>query len=272
MSERPHYDLIELCAGTAAVSWAALGVPGFPVSRIGSKQGYVEPILDALQFDRPPKCVLLVEADARMAADLEALADASERALAIEFLERCLKSKQSARDVWEAARDRSIGTLAGDRFGRSLVHTAGARGGIGGFKGKHKLRPSVDGFIPSLPSLIKRLKAFDVHQEKLLAYVVHDRVENVSPLAYAPTRVYIDPPYEGREGYDEVLSVDAYQLAETWSTAGHHVVLSSGVRYFGSYPITTQRRGQARKSLTKNVEEYLTVFDYRSRQALRGTL
>ena len=39
--------LVELCAGTAALSWATAGLK-FPVSRMGSKSGYAYAILSAL--------------------------------------------------------------------------------------------------------------------------------------------------------------------------------------------------------------------------------
>ena len=50
--------LVELCAGTAALSWSLFGAR-FPVSRMGSKAGYADAIKGALGLHGPPEHVLL---------------------------------------------------------------------------------------------------------------------------------------------------------------------------------------------------------------------
>jgi len=72
---RPKYDLIvELCAGTAALSWALAGLK-FPVSRMGSKAGYSWSILSALGLSvgDMPRRFLWVEPDEELARTLALL-------------------------------------------------------------------------------------------------------------------------------------------------------------------------------------------------------
>jgi hypothetical protein len=73
---RPKYDLlIELCAGTAALSWATAGLK-FPVSRMGSKSGYAYAILSALglRAGEPLPAYLWNEPDQELARTLALLA------------------------------------------------------------------------------------------------------------------------------------------------------------------------------------------------------
>ena len=64
--------LVELCAGTAALSWSLFGAR-FPVSRMGSKAGYCDAIRGALGLHDPPEAVLLVEPDVELARTLALL-------------------------------------------------------------------------------------------------------------------------------------------------------------------------------------------------------
>lgn len=243
--------LIELCAGTAAVSLAALGCSRFPVSRIGSKAGWVAPILDALGVQTPLKTATLVEADPRLAALLAALlSDEGRRALAV-GVEASLS--EASRVVWERARSGSTAT-------DTLVWMAGARGGIGGYKGAHKLRPSVDGFIPTRASLVRRLRAFKVCG---LATVLCADVSTLDPHGFEPSAVYIDPPYAGRQGYRTTLTEPVEVLARRWCAAGHQVVVSEARPLEGANEtreITALRRGQSRRSLTTDHAEWLSIY------------
>lgn len=244
------FDLIELCAGTGAVSYAAVAAPRFPASRIGSKTGYVTPIFEALGIRTPIDTALLVEADERLtqihaalASDPDALADALEERLST-----------PAERTWREARLRSDPASC-------LLTLAGARGGVGGFKGLHKLRPNVDGFIPSRQSLIKRVRAFAAHKGKCVT--LQADVTELDPEAYAPTRVYCDPPYQGRQGYDCALGLRVEILAQRWRSAGHLVVVSEARPLPGAdsvIEITSHRRGQNRRSLTHDAVEWLSIF------------
>ncbi len=73
---RTRYDLlVELCAGTAALSWASAGLK-FPVSRMGSKSGYAHAILSSvgLREGDPLPRYLWNEPDPELARTLALLA------------------------------------------------------------------------------------------------------------------------------------------------------------------------------------------------------
>lgn len=136
-----------MCAGLASVThWLHGQSP--PCSRIGAKSGYAASIVETLQLDPGEiEGYWLVEADLPNANAVEwllhhpvALADAVE-----------LASIGEARSVWlrarGAAKEPAPDTV--EAAAAWWLWIAGARGGIGGFKGAHKLRASVDGFIPS---------------------------------------------------------------------------------------------------------------------------
>jgi 16S rRNA G966 N2-methylase RsmD len=242
--------LIELCAGTASVSFAALGCSRFPVSRIGSKQGWTAPILDAVGVHID--VVTLVEADARLAALLAAMTSTSERFTMARAIEASLAD--DSRAVWERARS---GPLPVD----TLLWMAGARGGIGGYKGAHKLRPSVDGFIPSRASLARRLRTFVMAGS---VTVLCADASTLDPWSFAPTVVYLDPPYAGRQGYRAALAEPAEALAGRWRDAGHRVVVSEARPLAGAdetREITSLRRGQSRRSLTTDHSEWLSLYE-----------
>jgi len=243
--------LIELCAGTAAVSLAALGCSRFPVSRIGSKSGWVTPILDALAVRAPVSTATLVEADPRLAALLGALLSDAARGGIADAVEASLS--EPPRVCWERAR-------AGSTPTDTLIWMTGARGGIGGYKGAHKLRPSVDGFIPTRASLVRRLRAFKVGG---LANVLCADASTLDPRAFTPSAVYIDPPYAGRQGYRAALAEPAEVLAARWCAAGHRVVVSEARPLAGATDareITALRRGQSRRSLTTDHAEWLSIY------------
>jgi len=250
------YDLIELCCGLGAVTWAAVGAPPPPVSRIGSKRGYVGPILEALGIEPgTTKRVLMVDSDRHLCAALESLLNRDRRSMLAADISNAAK-RPDAKKVWEASRYRGVMPSASAWF----LWTAGARGGVGGFKGRHKLRPSVDGFIPSRKSLAERLRNFDVPGK---VEVLHADADALDPRKYAPTRVYCDPQYPDRTGYGDVLD-DATTLATRWRAAGHRVVVSLP---FGicdadsTRDITKLRKGQTRRSMTKDSVEWLSVFE-----------
>lgn len=243
--------LIELCAGTAAVSLAALGCSRFPVSRIGSKQGWTAPILAALGV-RDVDTAILVEADPRLAALLTAMISTSERLAMARAVEASLAD--DSRAVWERAR-------SGPSPADTLLWMAGARGGIGGYKGAHKLRPSVDGFIPSRASLALRLRTFALAGS---VTVLCEDASALDPRAFAPTAVYVDPPYAGRQGYRAALAESVEVLARRWCDAGHRVVVSEARPLAGAdetREITSLRRGQSRRSLTTDHAEWLSIYE-----------
>jgi len=64
--------LVEVCAGTAALSWSLVGAK-FPVSRMGSKSGYSDAIKGALGLHTAPDAFLWVEPDLELARTLALL-------------------------------------------------------------------------------------------------------------------------------------------------------------------------------------------------------
>lgn len=245
-------DLVELCAGTAAVSLAALGAPGFPASRRGSKRGWTVPILDALCVKPPVDHVVLIEVEPQLARLLTALFSRDVRGLADEIEAR---ADTPAREEWARARE-------GETPADTLLTIAASRGGTrdGGFKGAHCLRASVDGFTPNRRTLAERTRTFAPFAGRFSVLCVD--VALVNPDAYLPTRVYLDPPYAGRRGYGKTLA-DPAGVARRWAARGHRVVVSEALPLDGAleaHEITALRRGQARNSNTNDRTEWISVF------------
>ncbi|NJN63545.1 MAG: hypothetical protein HC882_00830 [Acidobacteria bacterium] len=249
--------MIELCAGTAAVSLAASGSSRFPVSRIGSKAGYVEPILEACGWWRTR--FFLCEIDPSLISIWHALLDTQGvgyREATAHEIEMTLGL--DARGVWEWARE-GVRTCPSPSASDVLLWMAGARGGIGGFKGLHKLRPNVDGFIPSRESLVERIRTFRTSGLRMH----YGNASDLDPAAFVKDVVYIDPPYVGRQGYGWCLREPVEGIAERWRAAGHKVVVSEGRPLPGADEhrnITRHRKGQSRRSLTTNQEEWLSIW------------
>ena len=250
--------LIELYAGLCAVGLRALGAKPI-VSRIGTKTGYAEAILKRLGNPKVEQ-VLAFDSDPSIVQHLNMLASAVDRRWTAQRIEEWVTP---ARKLWEHARDYRHGSSV-----YWLLWTAGARGGIGGFKGAHKLRPHVNGFIPSRAGLVERLREFGL--DGPLRAEVRDALQ-VRPGTVGLTShdivVYLDPPYPGRQSYgQDPPTPDAVGgLARAWADAGARVGLSWGeptqLPGFSCYNITDERKGQKRRSLTKDAREFLLVSD-----------
>ena len=257
--------LLELFAGLAAVSLHALGAKPI-VSRIGCKAGYTDAILTLI--DRDIDSAVALDRDRPLVSYLRMLAKPEERRNTADRIEGLLT--MPARACWELARKtRENSALAW------LLWTAGARGGIGGFKGLHKHRPNVDGFIPSRQSLVQRLRNFALRgafetraiNTRLYTPSVHTVLFGDESLKQV-TAVYLDPPYSGRQGYgrglDDLRESTIVALAKLWATQPKtRVALSWGtpmrIEGFTCHEITAQRRGQTRRSLTRTSREFLLV-------------
>lgn len=255
-------QLVELCAGTAAVSLSALGAPKFPATRIGSKQGYADAILEIMRLRRGDcSSAVLVEADPGLCGVLESLFHAPRQ-----FAEAVskLRGLQIGSDfrIWEEAKGKTDPASV-------LIRMAGARGGIGGFRGKHKLRPAA----LSIPAaLVDRLHGFARFRREYLSggpipvTVVCQDVWQFEPLQSSLWRnaiVYIDPPYEERQSYGFQLSAPVEKLAVKWAQAGFKVYVSEARELegaFETFDITDQRRGQSRRSLTRSNREIISYF------------
>lgn len=254
-------QLIELCAGTAAVSFAALGAPRFPVTRVGSKAGYADAILDLMNI-RPGslKSAILVEADPGMAKALDALTHIP-KTVANMFAER--RSAGTERQVWAKAK-------GCDDTASFLIRMAGSRGGIGGFRGVHKLRPQAS---PIPVSIERRIRAFlPFAKRNLRVEVVCKDVGELLPTSVMSILwggrgvVYIDPPYVGRMGFGAVLGLPVEELAKRWAWYGFPVYVSEARPLPGAnrcFEITHQRRGQSRRSLTTSNQEFISYWEPR---------
>lgn len=97
---------------------------------------------------------------------------------------------------------------------------------MGGFKGKHKRRPNVDGFIPSRSTLASRVTACRTSG----VTASRSRAQDLDPRDFERSWVYIDPPYHGHTGYRNGLSrEELLSLASRWRDEGHHVAVSEAV-------------------------------------------
>lgn len=247
---------VELCAGLASVTLHLFGTKP-PVARVGSKAGYAADVARLLELERPEKA-LLVEADPHLANLLEYLVqDARALAHVIAGREWDVGSPTA---VWRACRrERFDAEGPMTRAAAHLVWICGARGGIGGFKGEHKLRPSVDGFIPSRASLLRRLERLaDVLPAGKISVRCED-ARRVRPRKNAV--VYIDPPYQDRQGFGyELPRADMLAVARRWAAVGCRVGISEAepLPLLGWRSRALIRHGQNRRSLTQATSEWLT--------------
>lgn len=251
--------LVELYAGLASLTWHFMQLRP-PVSRIGAKTGYAVALARELDLNVPPAAVLLVERDPLVANVLRVLTQPGDAALVANEVEAL--GSLPPRVAWERCRDSRedpAGTHT-ERAARWLLHAAGARGGIGGFKGTHKLRPSVDGFIPSRASLVQRLRAW--RSPPFPVEVRCCAAEVVVPLPRAT--VYLDPPYDGRQSYGGGRVLPVETIALRWAAVGCVVGISEGrplaLPGWRSVDLTARRQGQYRRSLTRDACEWLTVW------------
>lgn len=252
--------LVELCCGTAAVSLAALGAPRFPASRIGNKAGYAREILGHMGIEPGSvRQALLIDADPEMIRILTALLNMPGT---LAEMVRELLSKGDPRTVWERARE-------GTSSASALIRIAGARGGIGGFRGEHKLRPTATGIPFSLVDRIRKFQRFKKKNWSMLSNV-HCQTATLDEffqhryLTKPNARIYIDPPYEGRQGFAGFVLAEVIEdTARRLAYAGHPVWVSEARPLHGAkvrVNITQARQGQSRRSLTTSLEEWLNFY------------
>lgn len=265
--------IVEPFCGLGSLSrYLCKGTPA-PVSRIGSKRGYAEAIARAVGLTpNAERGALLMDADEDMiralkreAADSQKLAQAVRDSAA---------SKVPNRPLWELCRATRY-----DNAASWWIWTAGARGGVGGYKGKHKLRPNVDGFIPNLSSLADRLEASDLGRYAMvLCHSVDDELDyrhSMTAHQSASFRyhsdvelVYLDPPYEDATGYTCVFVGSIADVAQRWSAEFPDAIVAVSERApvaelvklgWSTVNIGASRVGQSRQSLTTSHDEWLTI-------------
>tara|TARA_R110000824_G_scaffold107837_1_gene254390 strand:+ start:2147 stop:2854 length:708 start_codon:yes stop_codon:yes gene_type:complete len=169
--------------------------------------------------------------------------------------------------LWRECYESDWGIGGFEAAAKVILRLASTHGGceIGGFKGRHKLRPNVDGFIPSRASLAHRVRSFSCHERTTISRL------DISDLNPSPGDfVYIDPPYNSTTKY-EVQSLDrprvidyALRLAES----GCNVCVSESsdmdLQGWRRVDITNRRVGQYRKN-SKSACELLFMSPIRQK-------
>lgn len=254
-----HLPFIELCAGSAAVSLALFGAKP-PVSYAGNKQGYAKHILDAFGCSASTISEVILVEPGHWGATWNVLVDPVKRTETATRIRAV--AALDAKTVWENSKsEMTEGSSDVIRCAAHLLTIAGTHGGFekGGFKGKHKSRPSVDGFIPNRESLSKRVD--ELIFPKPVRTVV-GRAEDVEP---REAFCYIDPPYQSTTGYANKLDrATVVEIALRWAQCGARVVVSEACPIdeliavgWSSTDLTDQRKGQLRKN-SKSSSEYIT--------------
>lgn len=256
---------IELCAGSAALSMAIENAP-IVVSYAGSKKGYAKELLEIMNVEKMQvKNITIVEPGV-WGAIHRAFSQhkGSEIAMEIEKLAmeepRSLFNRLIPSVIMQSEKDMVI------KAAELLCRLASTYGGkeIGGFKGSHKHRPSVDGFIPSRMSLASRCRAITMMKKW---EIISTSALNINEITSDCERtiVYIDPPYMSTSGqYMNHLSrEDVITLARKWTALGADVYVSENeaipqlLEEGWESKQLKERYGQTRKG-SKIVNEWVT--------------
>ncbi len=246
---------IELCAGSAALTLWMNEKQHPVVAYAGGKAGYAEEILKILHPEGIRHFVLVDLGP--WGRTWETLIRYSENVADV------LLSKKEEEPLevrtWALEHIRSISEVVA--AAAHLLVIASTYGGFekGGFKGRHKHRPNVDGFIPNRRNLAQRVRSLKI-PSSIKAY--HADAGTIDPF---PALVYIDPPYRGTTKYSASFSrASVVTTAIRWSNAGSRVVVSEGEPIeelvalgWSCKEITKARKGQKRTN-TRSVEEWLT--------------
>lgn len=248
--------LIELCAGSAALTRKMAGKPKI-VGYMGAKDRYVDqiaeiwgvPQFESFLLNDPGFWGEIWESYTQgLFPDIADLIESWCNWDARELFDYCKKS-------------RDFGDLcfrASARF--CLLASTYGGGEIGGFKGRHKLRPSVDGFIPARANLVDRIRSFGTGDK---------RIQSSSNCAmqvevFEGSYVYIDPPYKDLSGYEHHLKrSQVIDIAKRWREKGCAVAISESVPLEGELGNGWQSQqlkngsGQFRKN-AKSSDEFLT--------------
>lgn len=228
--------IIELCAGSAALSMRLLGVRGGLAPYMGAKGRYSDAIIEATGLRRPSRIVLVEPGP--WAPTWTAAADPTQRAEVLAELRRLLEL--DPRQEWERMRSTPpsgawtpvevASFLAMQRWSfRGKPVWGGERWRDSGFSRTDAYgRPGGDTFgevLPQLGVVVRRLERLP--DLRGMIEVVHGRAESVEPSCYPGAFVYLDPPYKGTTGYhDDLPREKVLELAQRWHAAGSPVVVS----------------------------------------------
>jgi hypothetical protein len=247
--------LVELCAGSAAITRKILGLNKL-MGFMGSKDRYVDSILT---YFRIPNIKSFILNDPGYFGVIW-------KAFSIGVFEQVANnisdwSQYEARTLFQSLNCSIYNDIARDAAAKICLLSSTYGGGeIGGFKGKHKLRPSVDGFIPSRETLINRVKAWSRTSADI---IVHNK--NAATIVPIPNSwCYIDPPYDNTSGYKNTLSrKELLYIAKNWADNNCMVAVSEGEpldHLLGNDWMSEELKpngGQIRKN-SKSKKEFLT--------------
>lgn len=224
---------VEICAGSAAVSLHAVGLTPF-LGYCGSKKRYADAILhygrltaneiSEVHLNDPGLwgvvwSVLCAEQQLDVSKIITKNSTTESR-VCYAKMKRITSSKTCMPDAKTAA--------------ASLMVLAGTFGGkeVGGFKGLHKNRPNVDGFIPNRTNLAARINQFHLPSKIIWKASSHNApdldIPTIRQSALERIVVFIDPPYMGSESvYENKLSrKEVIELAYKWWQNGADVIVS----------------------------------------------
>lgn len=213
--------LIELCAGSAAITRSMCGL-GPLVGFMGAKDRYCDQIL--CEWDLAAQDKILLN-DPGVWGDIWTAISLGMSGEVAQTLE--LWAAKEARGLYYSLKSfRPSGPAEAAAAGLCLIAGTFGGGEVGGFKGRHRHRPNVDGFIPSRSTLASRVSAC----VPTGITVTRTMAQSLNPLDFERSWVYIDPPYDGHTGYRNKLSrAELLKLASGWRDAGHHVAVSEAV-------------------------------------------
>jgi hypothetical protein len=260
--------LVELCAGTAALSLRLEREKARPpVSRMGAKTGYADAILAlaGLRAGDGAAHYLWCEPDDGVRLLLHAYRDAELATQAAEIIRGW--AYHDPRDLWEALREegparcppvdaREVArwawvqcrTLHGSVFRQQEVGGSAHTGGNRNYTDDAPAcRMATHGGLPAT-----------IHDDATTAPIPDPLPEG--------TLVYIDPPYVGTTPYahDDLGRPQVVQLAQRWAAAGARVMISEAepiealvAAGWHAVEITAMRVGQ-RRTFSKQQREWVT--------------
>lgn len=270
--------LVELCAGSAGLTtWLCNEDP--MVSYAGSKFRYAERIAQIMGLTNGVDRFWLNDPGV-FGGIWKPMSSRDGREGVARYLE-ALKTEPPRElfdSIWE--RVQQPGISEEECAALLLCRIAGTYGGKerGGFKGLHKRRPNVDGYIPSRNSIYERVKRIQFPENAITVTREDARTVDVAEQTRLADRVYIyiDPPYRGSESvYEhrlprddlitlvqrccqmENVEVVAISEAEPLLPWLHSIAHQSGT--WECHNISGARWGQNRRN-SKTDSEYLTLW------------
>lgn len=270
---------VELFAGSAAVSLSICNTSP-PVSYVGSKKGYSDIILQTLLLDKADVDTIVLN-DLGLWGDIwpAVLTDVSAVSDKLELFSKLPDPKGFYTSIKTRLTTENI--TIHEKAALQLCFIAGTYGSkeVGGFKGLHKLRPNVDGFIPSRRNLAVRVRTmlsglqkvkWECYKTDAGKVPTHLFLNNgtTAPQVGQRVVVYLDPPYLGSESVykNKISRTDVIELARKWKNSGADVAVSESSPIqelveegWTSVDVTHDRTGQFRKN-TNSSNEFLTYF------------